>query len=428
MPDAPCSPLIESLESRQLLAVVAPGFSERLVATGIPNATAMEFAPDGRLFVLQQTGQLRVIQNGRLLPRPALRIRVDSTGERGLLGIAFDPSFAANGFVYLYHTTATGPKLNRIVRYTLSGDSAVPRSGTVLVNLDRLSSRVNHNGGAIHFGPDGMLYAAVGENARPANAQSPANRLGKILRYNPDGSIPADNPFFNDPAFVGPDKAIWAMGLRNPFTFAFQSGTGKMHINDVGQNTAEEINVGRAGANYGWPATEGAFSRAAFPGFTRPIHAYAHDGTVCAITGGAFYNPARLQFPVAFRSDYFFADLCGGWIRRLEPNGRLAPGNFASGIAQPVDLKVGPDGALYYLQRGNGGQVFRIIRNRAPAPFAAEPRPAPAAKAAVFSTGPAISPQGDQRPVDVIDQTVSAAPASALFSGQSAGVHSRPVR
>jgi glucose/arabinose dehydrogenase len=368
MPHAPRRPatrssVIEPLEPRQLLAAVAPGFSERLVAANIPNPTAMQFSPDGRLFVLQQTGQVRVIARNRLVAAPVLRIRVDSAGERGLLGIAFDPDFAANNFFYLYHTTATGPKINRVVRHTLSGNSAIPRSGKVIVSLDRLSSATNHNGGAIHFGPDGKLYIAVGENAQPANAQSPANRLGKILRYNPDGSIPADNPFFNDPAFVGRNKAIWAMGLRNPYTFAFQPGTGKMHINDVGQNAWEEVNVGRAGGNYGWPATEGRFNAASFPGFTRPIHAYANDGVNCAITGGAFYNPARLHFPRAFRGDYFFADLCGGWIRRLEPNGRLARGDFASGIPQPVDLKVGPDGALYYLQRGNGGRVYRITRN-----------------------------------------------------------------
>ena len=243
------SSFIEPLEPRQLLAVVAPGFSERLVAANVPNPTDMQFAPDGRLFVLQQTGQVRVIATNRLVAAPVLRIRVDSSSERGLLGIAFDPDFAANSFFYLYHTTATGPKINRVVRYTLSGNSVIPRSGKVIVSLDRLSSRTNHNGGAMHFGPDGKLYIAVGENAQPANAQSPANRLGKILRYNPDGSIPADNPFFNDPAFVGQNKAIWAMGLRNPYTFALQPGTGKMHINDVGQNSWEEINVGRAGGH-----------------------------------------------------------------------------------------------------------------------------------------------------------------------------------
>jgi len=126
---------------------------------------------------------------------------------------------------------------------------------TAIVDLDNLSTMTNHNGGAMHFGIDGKLYVAVGENANSANAQSLSNRLGKILRYNPDGTIPADNPttFSNvGGSTSGLNKAIWALGLRNPFTFAFQPGTGRMFINDVGENTWESINDGFPGLNYGW--------------------------------------------------------------------------------------------------------------------------------------------------------------------------------
>jgi glucose/arabinose dehydrogenase len=318
----------------------------------------MVFAPDGRLFVCLQTGQLRVIKNGVLLPTPFVSLSVDSSGERGLLGVAFDPNFGSNHFVYLYYTTNVAPIHNRISRFTANGDVAVAGSETVLVDLDNLSA-TNHNGGAIHFGPDGKLYAGVGENATSSNAQTLANRLGKILRYNSDGTIPTDNPFFN--TATGANRAIWALGLRNPFTFGFQPGTGRMFINDVGQNTWEEINDGIAGSNYGWPTCEGACS----PGnanFRDPLFQYGHgtSGTTgCAIVGGAFYNPPLNQFPASYLGKYFFGDLCSGWIRLFDPSTATASG-FATGISMLVDLQIGPDGCLYYLAQGNGGQVFRI--------------------------------------------------------------------
>jgi glucose/arabinose dehydrogenase len=319
----------------------------------------MVFAPDGRLFVCLQTGQLRLIKNGALLPTPFVSLSVDSSGERGLLGVAFDPNFASNHFVYLYYTTNVAPIHNRISRFTANGDVAVTGSETVLVDLDNLSSATNHNGGAIHFGPDGKLYAGVGENANSSNAQTVANRLGKILRYNSDGSIPTDNPFFN--TATGANRAIWALGLRNPFTFGFQPGTGRMFINDVGQNTWEEINDGIAGSNYGWPTCEGACSPAN-ANFRNPLFQYGHGSsgtTGCAIVGGAFYNPPLNQFPASYLGKYFFGDLCSGWIRLFDPSTGMAS-DFATGISTLVDLQIGPDGCLYYLARGNGGQVFRV--------------------------------------------------------------------
>src|SRR5689334_3487711 len=215
----------------------------------------MELAPDGRIFVCQQTGSLRVIKNGALLSTPFLTLNVDSNGERGLLGIAFDPNFASNNFLYVYYTVPSTPRHNRVSRFTANGDVVANGSEVPILDLDNLSTATNHNGGAIHFGPDGKLYVAVGENANGANAQTLSNRLGKMLRINSDGSIPGDNPFFNTATVL--NRSIWALGLRNPFTFAFQPGTGRMFINDVGQNTWEEINDGMAGSNYGWPTTEG---------------------------------------------------------------------------------------------------------------------------------------------------------------------------
>ena len=178
-----------------------------------------------------------------------------------------------------------------------------------------------HNGGGIQFGIDGKLYLAVGENNTPSYSQSMSTVMGKILRLNPDGTIPTDNPFYG--TATGVNRAIWAMGLRNPYTFAFRPGTGRMFINDVGQNTYEEIDDGMAGANYGWPNSEGPTTRT---GETGPVSFYAHGTGAtlgCAITGGTFYAPASAQFPSAYVGTYFFADYCGNWINRDRKSTRL---------------------------------------------------------------------------------------------------------
>ena len=337
-------------------ATVPAGFTDAVVAGGLTNPTAMALAPDGRIFVCQQNGALRVIKNGALLPTPFLTVTVDSSGERGLLGIAFDPNFVSNQLVYVYYTATTPSVHNRISRFTASGDVALAGSEVLVMDLPNLSTATNHNGGALHFGPDGNLYVAVGDNANGANAQTLATRLGKLLRITSTGTIPTDNPFFNQAA--GDNRAIWALGVRNPFTFTFQPGIGRMFINDVGENTWEEINDGIAGSNYGWPTCEG-FCNPPNPNFRDPIFAYQNDPQTCAITGGAFYNPQLIQFPSNFVGNYFFADFCGGWIRRLDPANGNAVTDFATGISLPVDLKVSPDGFLYYLARG-AGAVGRI--------------------------------------------------------------------
>src|SRR3982751_471210 len=237
-------------------ANLLPGFTETQFGSNLSGRpTAMEFAPDGRLFVCLQTGQVRVIKNGSLLPTSFLDIAVDSSGERGLLGIAFDPNFPANHYVYVYYTVSTSPIHNRVSRFTAAGDVAASGSEVVLLNLDNLSAATNHNGGALHFGADGKLYVGVGDNANGSNAHTPTTLFGKLLRINPDGSIPTDNPFYNQA--TGKYRAIWAMGLRNPFTFGFANGSGRLFIDDVGQSLYEEIDDGVAGANYGWPTCEG---------------------------------------------------------------------------------------------------------------------------------------------------------------------------
>jgi glucose/arabinose dehydrogenase len=353
---------IFAASGKTLAATVPTGFTDTLVAGNLTNATAMAIAPDGRIFVCLQNGSLRVVKNGALLPAPFLSVTVEATGERGLLGVAFDPNFASNNFVYVYYT-ATSPAIhNRVSRFTANGDVAVAGSETVLLELDNLSTATNHNGGAMHFGADGKLYIAVGENANPANAQTLANLLGKILRLNSDGTIPTDNPFFNTAA--GKNRAIWALGLRNPYTFNFQPGTGRMFINDVGQNAFEEVNDGVSASNYGWPTCEGQSCSATPPAnYRAPLFVYGHSGaapTGCAITGGVFYNPVTQQFPNEYVGKYFFADFCTSFIRTIDPASPAVSANFATGASSPVDLQLATDGSLYYLQRGGTGELRRI--------------------------------------------------------------------
>jgi len=349
------------ISATALSATVPTGFVETTVANGIASPTAMAIAPDGRIFVCSQGGALRVIKDGVLLSQPfvSLSVSVDERGERGLLGVAFDPNFTENQFVYLYRTIPGSTPHNRVSRFTADGDIAIAGSEKVILDLNSLSDATNHNGGALHFGPDGKLYIAVGDNANGSNSQTLNNLLGKILRLNPDGTIPSDNPFTQ---VVNARDEIWALGLRNPFTFAFDGNTNLMYINDVGQNTYEEINLAQAGANYGWPSTEGPTNNSAFK---TPVYYYSH-GEGCAITGGAFYSPTTIAFPSSYVGKYFFSDFCSGFIRMLDPSTKAVSG-FATGASSPVDIQVGDDGNLLYLARGTGS-VMRISYTNSLAP------------------------------------------------------------
>lgn len=340
---------------------VTQGFTKNEAwASGLANATAFAVAADGRVFVAQQGGALRVVKGGVLQPTAFANVTVDSTGERGLIGVALHPNFATNGFVYLHYTTISGGTHNRISRFVATAPGSDVSSGaeTVLVDLPALSGATNHNGGALHFGTDGKLYVGVGDNADGAKAQNLAHPFGKLLRFNDDGSIPADNPFAG--AQVGLARAVWAYGLRNPFTFAVQPGSGRIHVNDVGQDTWEEINVGAAGANYGWPGSEGPDRIGA--GVTAPLFAYGHAEaspagsgaggffTGFAIAGGAFY-PDSGNYPASYRGNYFFADFATRFIARLDATNGNAAYSFARVAGSPVDLRVAPDGALLVLTR-----------------------------------------------------------------------------
>lgn len=327
------------------------GFAWQTVAEGITGATSMAIAPDGRVFVCEQTGALRVVKNGELLPQPFAEFEVDSAWERGLLGVALHPEFEQNGYVYVCYVAARPYPHHRISRLTARGDVADRHGEKILFRGDdqtRLGGSVpaGHQGGGIHFGGDGKLYVAIGEQTAGAPSQRLDSLLGKMLRLNPDGSIPKENPFFRQAH--GKYRAIWALGLRNPFGFAVQPNTGRIFINDVGGSRWEEINAGEAGANYGWPESEGYTEH---PGHRTPILAYG-ESPQQSITGGAFCNPPKLQFPEQYQGRYFFADYMFKWVRTLDPDHpRESVEPFAAGLAGPVDLQFAPDGSLYCLTR-----------------------------------------------------------------------------
>jgi putative heme-binding domain-containing protein len=338
--------------------VLPPGFNVEVVATGLTGATALEVVPDGRVFVCEQTGTLRVVKNGKLLAESFLKLPVDSTWERGLIGVTVAPDFPKTPHVFVCRVAAKPYPHHVVSRFAARGDVAEPGSEKILFEGDdqtKLGGSVpaGHQGGAIHFGKDSKLYVAIGDQTAGKPAQDLGSLLGKMLRINPDGSIPSDNPFFT--RATGKYRAIWALGLRNPFTFAVQPETGRLFINDVG-GIAEEINEGIAGANYGWPTVE--HGPTTDPRFRGPIH---HYPTAC-ITGGAF-APRNLRWPKEYRGRYFFADFNHGWIKTIDPIRPAVARPFAAGLRRPVDLRFGPDGSLYVLLR-DAWVIDRLFKGR----------------------------------------------------------------
>jgi glucose/arabinose dehydrogenase len=234
---------------------------------------------------------------------------------------------------------------HRVGRFTARGDVAASGSERVLIEGDDQSTLggtvpAGHQGGALHFGGDGMLYIAIGDQTAGLPAQRLDTFQGKLLRVAPDGAIPADNPFASRAS--GKYRAIWAIGLRNPFTFAVQPGTGRILINDVGQDAWEEVNEGVPGANYGWPAVEGPSDD---PRYRAPVHWYK----VASVAGGAFVP--RGAFPPEYEGKYLFMDFVRGWVKALDPDRPAEAAPFATGLLRPVDLAFAPDGSLYVLTR-----------------------------------------------------------------------------
>jgi glucose/arabinose dehydrogenase len=343
------------------LQEVAAGLSSPLYLTAP--------AGDPRLFVVEQPGRIRIVQDGKLLSSPFLDLtsRVGSGGERGLLSVAFHPQYAANGFFYVNYTDRNGD--THVERYSVSADPNVADPASARLLLTVRQPFPNHNGGLNLFGPDGMLYIGLGDGGGAGdpmrNGQNRNTLLGKILRINVDGgdpyAIPPDNPFAGQ---SGARPEIWALGLRNPWRFAFDREANLLYIADVGQNRWEEIDVAPAGApglNYGWNLMEGAhcFSSPTCnqAGLVPPVVEYGH-GEGCSVTGGSVYRGKSVPSIVGH---YFHADYCQGWVRSFKyVNGAATePHEWTTGDVGNI-LSFGEDaaGELYILS-GNG-RVYRI--------------------------------------------------------------------
>jgi glucose/arabinose dehydrogenase len=381
------------------------GFTDALVRGGYGTLTTVEPLPDGRLLVLAQAGSLHVVDPATGASNVALGLTVCASSERGLLGVAVDPAFSANGYLYVYSTRSVGGTcVNRVSRFTMAGATVNPASEVVL--LDRIpSTGGNHNGGDLHVASDGYLYVAIGDagtdprgNSGSAGANDAAQDLsllnGKIVRITTTGAVPPTNPIVGTPgarscATAGtsaPATArcteLFAWGLRNPYRFAFDPNTGdvRFFLNDVGQNTWEEVDEGGIGRNYGWnlnegPCRTGTECTAPVPGYSGPIVAYSHSATGGAcdyITAGAFVPNGR--WPEAFDGGYLFADGgCGRiWLRSADGTYDLAS-PFAETGRNVTDMAFGAGGgdlSLYYVTIG--GELRRITYD-APAPSASAP-------------------------------------------------------
>jgi glucose/arabinose dehydrogenase len=383
-----------------------PRFVNDRVIIGLSEPTDLVFTPDGRMLISERGGAIWVVQPGatHVDPVPFLQLpSVSTDNERGLLGIALDPSFSSNGYVYVFYTH--GSLRNRVSRFTATGNSASP-SSELVVWQNSVDSDIWHQGGDLHFGPDGDLYISVGDHLRADEAQALDSYNGKILRVARDGSVPTDNPFYDG---AGPNAdAIWARGLRNPFRFTIDPATGRLIIADVGQDTTEEVDVGARGANYGWPLCEGSCSRT---GMTNPVYSYMHDGHDASITGGFVYRGT--QFLSDYQGSYFFGDYAQNWIRRLtfDASGNVTgianfeppDGSLDGPYGDIVALAEGPDGSLWYVDAGpfatnNAGAVRRIRNVNANQPpsaqAAADVTAGPAPLAVSFSSAGSADPEG----------------------------------
>lgn len=341
------------------------------------NSPVFLAAPPGdanRLFVLEQGGTIKVLDRstGNVLSTFLTLTGITSGGERGLLGLAFDPSYNANGRFYLHYTDANGAiTVARFVVSSTDANIADPTSQAILVSIPH-PTFANHNGGMLAFGADGCLYAAVGDGGSAGdpnnNAQNLASRLGKLLRIDPITGAACTNGTLN-PFVLSGDQLIWSYGLRNPWRFSFDGSD--LYIGDVGQGAREEINVsvglnaGR-GLNYGWRLMEGSvcFNPATncnSGSLTLPTVEYSHDNGACSVTGGYVYRGQAI--PVV-QGTYFYADFCAGFVRSFRfNNGSTLEQREWPLLATPSITSFGQDGLgeLYILT--NGGNVFRIVPN-----------------------------------------------------------------
>ena len=421
----------------QPTTVGAAGFVAVPVVTGLQQPTSFAFAPDGRIFVAEKEGAVRVFKNGALLPTPFYSLLPNLAGEHGLVGIALHPAFASNGFVYLYYVTDVDPanptasKTSRLLRVTAVGDVAQAGSEAIIlgsvggtpsapscdnqpVGADCLpADSGQHVSGSLRFAPDGTLLVTAGDAAfhatsRSLRAQNLDSLGGKILRINPDGTGRADNPFYNGNVNSNRSK-IWAYGLRNPFRFSLQPITNVPYIGDVGSYKYEEINAAPPGANLGWPCYEGPDPQPdyasqpvcqalyATPGaVTPPAKAFPRPGEGGAITGGVFYQGTN--YPAFYQGAYFLADSVSGDILTYWPATGVASEVLSGGDA-PVEFQsYGPAGDIYYLSfiAGEVRRIDYLPGNRPPDAVATSNKVAGLTPLTVNFTGNGSSdPDGD---------------------------------
>jgi len=361
-----------------------PGFTATtLVSTDLPRPIRLCLHPDGRVFIAQQGGAVRIWKEGvGLLPTPYYTFQVTLSSEGGLLGLALNPDPTSEYTLFAYYCASSwGP--GRVVSIRAADpidDVAIAGSETVLISP--LAGTTAHNGGGLAFGLDGKLYVGIGERQVPSAAQSLTTMLGKVLRINPDGSIPFDNPSSFDGiagTTTGAYRAIYAVGLRNPFHLAVQPVIGRIFFNDVGGSAWEEINECFAGRNYGWPTTEGHFDFGAghlLP-VTHSLYSYPNGlgpNAGRAIVGGVFYNPMACSLPVEYYNSYFFADYYSGWIKRLNLNDNSVT-SFATSIGGVTDMEVDEQGRIY-LVSNNSDRLIRLeYTDPLPPALAREPKP-----------------------------------------------------
>jgi glucose/arabinose dehydrogenase len=344
------------------------------IASGLSNPVLLT-APssDSRLFIVEKPGRIRIMENGSLLQTPFLNLagQVSGAFEQGLLGLAFHPSYASNGHFYVYYTALNNEI--RVERYTVSAtDRNVANAGSVVPVLTvPHPDEMNHNGGMLAFGADGKLYVGTGDGGGGGdpdeNGQDLGVLLGKLLRIDVDAgapyAIPPDNPFVNT---AGALKEIWALGLRNPWRWAFDRTAGHLYIADVGQGAWEEVNVvtaATAGLNYGWDVMEGRHcyepsSGCNQTGLTLPILEYSH-GEGCSITGGFVYRGAAIP---SLQGTYFYADYCQGWVRSFRYANGAATEQQEWGFGNLGNiLSFGQDaaGELYILSAN--GTVYQVV-------------------------------------------------------------------
>lgn len=341
------------------------------VVSGLTAPVFLTAPPgDSRLFVLERIGRIRLAATGALLPTPFLDItdRVNFIGERGLLGMAFHPQFATNGYFYVYYVNLDGDMVAERFAST-PGSNVAGSSAGIVITIPHGGE--NHHGGTIAFGPDGMLYVAPGDGGccgdPENNAQNTGNLLGKILRLDvstPPYAIPPDNPFIGE---AGTREEIWAYGLRNPWRYSFDAHDGLLYIGDVGQDAREEVNavpVTTGGINFGWRIMEGtacynpATSCNPTGELRLPVTEYLHQEG-CSVTGGYVYRGASIP---ELTGHYLYADYCRGWLRSFRYAGGAATDYRSwAGIALTQVVSFGQDGAgELYMIAGNG--VWRIVR------------------------------------------------------------------